>query len=142
MVGHLLSRRGNLKGAEAAVDRANAILPRLTEAFGWLMIETRILLAPALAPSVAAPKPLHISTRRVRCSPGIVTPGNYPTGTKEIARQLRVASRRPHPSHELTDAERRIPRLLATDLTLREIGRKLYLSLNTVKTHVHSIIAS
>ena len=39
----------------------------------------------------------------------------------------------------LTDAEQRILRLLASDLTVREIGRELYLSLNTVRTHVHSI---
>ena len=30
-------------------------------------------------------------------------------------------------------------RLLATDLTQREIGRELYLSLNTVKSHTRSI---
>jgi LuxR family maltose regulon positive regulatory protein len=30
-------------------------------------------------------------------------------------------------------------RLLDSDLTLREIGRELYLSLNTVRTHTHSI---
>ena len=30
-------------------------------------------------------------------------------------------------------------RLLASDLTLREIGRELFLSRNTVRTHVHSI---
>lgn len=47
--------------------------------------------------------------------------------------------RHPHASQELSDAERRIVRLLATDLTLREIGRELCLSLNTVKTHTHSI---
>jgi LuxR family transcriptional regulator, maltose regulon positive regulatory protein len=34
---------------------------------------------------------------------------------------------------------RRILRLLATDLSLREIGRELYLSTNTVKTHTRSI---
>ena len=40
---------------------------------------------------------------------------------------------------ELRDAERRILRLLATDLTLRDIGRELYVSLNTVKTHTRAI---
>ena len=39
----------------------------------------------------------------------------------------------------MSDAERRILRLLATDLTLREIGRELCLSINTVKTHTHWI---
>jgi LuxR family maltose regulon positive regulatory protein len=39
----------------------------------------------------------------------------------------------------LTTAEQRVLRLLDSDLTLREIGRELYLSLNTVRTHTHSI---
>src|SRR5262249_20989368 len=49
VVAHLLGRRGDHEGAGVAVERANAKLPRLTEAFWWLMIETRILLAPVLA---------------------------------------------------------------------------------------------
>ena len=49
VVAQLLCRRGDLQGAALAVERANAMLPRLTEGFWWLMIETRILLAPVLA---------------------------------------------------------------------------------------------
>jgi LuxR family maltose regulon positive regulatory protein len=40
---------------------------------------------------------------------------------------------------ELTYFERRILRLLARDLTLREIGCELHVSVKTVRTHVHSI---
>ena len=39
----------------------------------------------------------------------------------------------------LSDRELGVLRLLATDLTQREIGRQLYLSLNTVKSHTRSI---
>jgi LuxR family maltose regulon positive regulatory protein len=53
--------------------------------------------------------------------------------------KLRLAGRRREPSPELSQAERRILRLLATDLSLSEIGRELYLSANTVKTHTRSI---
>jgi hypothetical protein len=38
---HLLRRRGRLDRAAAAVERANILLPRLTPAFCWLMVETR-----------------------------------------------------------------------------------------------------
>jgi LuxR family maltose regulon positive regulatory protein len=42
--------------------------------------------------------------------------------------------------HEhLSESELRILRLLATDLNQREIGRELYLSVNTVKTHTRAI---
>jgi LuxR family maltose regulon positive regulatory protein len=40
---------------------------------------------------------------------------------------------------ELTYAERRILRLLASDLTMREIGSELNFSVKAVRTHVHSI---
>ncbi|MBV9193130.1 MAG: hypothetical protein JO168_03215 [Solirubrobacterales bacterium] len=42
-------------------------------------------------------------------------------------------------SDELSERELGVLRLLATDLTQREIGRELYLSLNTVKSHTRSI---
>jgi LuxR family maltose regulon positive regulatory protein len=43
------------------------------------------------------------------------------------------------PSDELSERELGVLRLLASDLTQREIGRELYLSLNTVKSHARSI---
>ena len=43
------------------------------------------------------------------------------------------------PSPKLSDAERRVLRLLDSELTLREIGRELYLSVNTVRSHAHTI---
>jgi LuxR family transcriptional regulator, maltose regulon positive regulatory protein len=54
------------------------------------------------------------------------------------------AQQRPAPLHEpageeLTDRERAVLRLLDTDLTQREIGSALYVSLNTVKTHTRGI---
>jgi LuxR family maltose regulon positive regulatory protein len=40
---------------------------------------------------------------------------------------------------ELSEGELRVLRLLASDLTQREIGAELYLSLNTIKSHARSI---
>jgi LuxR family maltose regulon positive regulatory protein len=40
---------------------------------------------------------------------------------------------------ELSERELTILRLLASELSQREIGSKLYISLNTVKGHVRSI---
>jgi LuxR family maltose regulon positive regulatory protein len=42
-------------------------------------------------------------------------------------------------SEELSERELGVLRLLASNLTQREIGRELYLSLNTVKSHTRSI---
>ena len=53
----------------------------------------------------------------------------------------RGARRSPRPTRaeELSDGELRVLRLLASDLTQREIGAELYLSLNTIKSHTRSI---
>ena len=54
------------------------------------------------------------------------------TGTDQASDSL------PEP---LTESEVRVLRLLATDLSKREIGNKLYVSVNTVKTHVKHLYA-
>ena len=46
---------------------------------------------------------------------------------------------RPTGVEELSEGELRVLRLLASDLTQREIGAELYLSLNTIKSHTRSI---
>jgi LuxR family maltose regulon positive regulatory protein len=46
---------------------------------------------------------------------------------------------RPPGVEELSEGEHRVLRLLASDLTQREIGAELYLSLNTIKSHTRSI---
>jgi LuxR family transcriptional regulator, maltose regulon positive regulatory protein len=46
---------------------------------------------------------------------------------------------RPSSSDELSERELGVLRQLASDLTQREIGRELCLSLNTVKSHTRSI---
>ena len=57
----------------------------------------------------------------------------------EILRKLHLQRTHAQSSQELSDAERRVLRLLASDLSLREIGRELFLSMNTVKTHKRAI---
>jgi LuxR family maltose regulon positive regulatory protein len=140
VVAHLLDRRGDREGAALAVERVDALLPRLTEAYWWQMIMTRILLPPVL---VALGRAAEAATRLEEAAALLAVhrdSGKLPDWHAEAVRTLRAGGRRrPEPSQALSDAERRILRLLATDLTLREIGRELYLSMNTVKTHTRSI---
>ena len=59
---------------------------------------------------------------------------------KQLERSLGRASQRPAVFGErLTDREVAVLRLMATDLTHREIGAALFISLNTVKSHVRSL---
>jgi LuxR family transcriptional regulator, maltose regulon positive regulatory protein len=43
------------------------------------------------------------------------------------------------PIEEPSDGELAVLRYLATDLSLREIGGQLYVSLNTIKTHTREL---
>jgi LuxR family transcriptional regulator, maltose regulon positive regulatory protein len=103
------------------------------------MVQTRILLAPVL-----------VSLRRhTDATMGLKEAeemlaehgdaGNLREWHEEAVQYLHLPARRAPPSAALSDAERKVLRLLASDLSVREIGRELYLSTNTVKTHVHSI---
>jgi LuxR family maltose regulon positive regulatory protein len=69
-------------------------------------------------------------------------PGIFPDLVKRAEVALRQAPRRrPSLREDLTEAELRVLRLLAGDLSRREIGRELYLSVNTVKAHTRAIYA-
>jgi LuxR family transcriptional regulator, maltose regulon positive regulatory protein len=59
----------------------------------------------------------------------------------ERAAPTRAAAAAAGAADELSDRERAVLRMLPTTLSLREIGRELYVSLNTVKTHVRNIYA-
>ena len=51
----------------------------------------------------------------------------------------RALHRRPDVSEELSEREAAVLKLLSTDLTKRQIGGELYLSLNTVKSHTRAL---
>jgi len=137
VMAHLLARRGELDQARLAVNRAHELLPRLTEANWVLMIETRILLAPVLVTLERRDEAVAYLDEAARLLTAHPDAGELPRWLDEAARKLH--HRRLPKADDLTDAERRILRLLATNLTLREIGRELYLSMNTVKTHTSAI---
>ena len=68
--------------------------------------------------------------------------GALPTLIAKVERKLRLQSVRPTRTsyvEELSDRELAVLRLLATNLNQREIGEKLFVSFNTIKTHVKSI---
>jgi ATP/maltotriose-dependent transcriptional regulator MalT len=138
---HVLARRGDLEKAGSAVERATERFPQLTESFWWLMIETRILLAPVLAELGREGEAITRLKEAEALLFAHEDAAQLPLWYDDACRRLDGAKvrRRGPASPELTAAELRIRRLLATDLTLREIGRELCLSLNTVKTHTRAI---
>ncbi len=77
-----------------------------------------------------------------RTAEACADPGVLPELVARVERRLRLpptrARRTPY-EEDLSDRELTVLRLLATDLTQREIGEALYVSFNTVKTHVKNI---
>ncbi len=61
------------------------------------------------------------------------SPGWAEQARAELAR---VGARRPRPSGELSDAERRVAELAATGRANKEIARALFISVHTVETHL------
>jgi LuxR family maltose regulon positive regulatory protein len=66
-------------------------------------------------------------------------PGVFGHRWEEISRSLAAATRPVSNGMELTKRELEILRLLPTRLSQREIGRRLFVSYNTVHTHIRSI---
>jgi LuxR family maltose regulon positive regulatory protein len=122
-----------------AVERANTLLPRLTEGFWWLMIQARVLLVPTLVALGRLPEAVQRLSEAEALLAEHPDAGKLPDWYAEAAQAVRHAEQHAIRTPELSAAERRILRLLASDLTLREIGQELYLSPNTVKTHTRSI---
>lgn len=139
--GTLLEARGDLAEAAAAFERAAALARRV----GSRLVVAHGLLARA---AVERRRGMHgearalaREARRVLADcrdPGIV--GDLQTRTE---RALQLTPRTPATTLavdvELSGREVTILRLLAGDLSQREIGSELYISLNTVKGHTRSI---
>jgi LuxR family transcriptional regulator, maltose regulon positive regulatory protein len=80
---------------------------------------------------------LEEAERRVSAAPD---PGPVlPRRLGEARRKLSAPARQIAPGEELSERELEVLRLLATPMTQREIGERLYVSLNTVKSHSKSI---
>jgi LuxR family maltose regulon positive regulatory protein len=62
-----------------------------------------------------------------------------PPRLAEARKKLTAPARKLAPGEELSERELEVLRLLATPMTQREIGDRLYVSLNTVKSHSKSI---
>lgn len=132
-------RRGRIAHAKQAAVRAVELSGR-----GAGRLETALALL-ALAnsrqsegdPAGAA----ELAAESAAIFQGCSDPGPVGTRALKLARQLRPPRHTPDPAlrDELTPRELAVLHLLSTQLSQREIGGELYVSLNTVKTHVRSI---
>ncbi|WP_157592304.1 LuxR C-terminal-related transcriptional regulator [Solirubrobacter soli] len=139
--GMIREQRGDLEGAEAAYTRA-AVLARRD---GWRIDLAHALLLHAnlrrRVKDVAGARSLAREARRALAT--CPDPGILDERVQGLERALQVSAPVRGPAlafdADLSDREIAVLRLLATDLSQREIGSELYVSFNTVKSHTRTL---
>src|SRR5262245_7750416 len=134
-------RRGRWDAARAYLAKAQLLRPLLSEsAFPWFSIQTRLELARsylALRDSGGARSLLAEVGEMLHDRPGIGVLSQQAEALRDEVGEM------PEPGDAtrtgLTCAELRLLPLLATHLSFREIGERLYVSRNTVKTQAISV---
>ena len=133
-------RHGNWEEARALLTRARQLTPFLTEAIPWLSVQTRLELARtflALRDVVSARALLSEVDDIFGFRPDL---GVLAQQTETLRTSLDgVPVLRHGKDSGLTAAEMRLLPFLTTHLSFREIGERLYLSRNTIKTQAISV---
>jgi LuxR family transcriptional regulator, maltose regulon positive regulatory protein len=141
VAGQLAARAGELEHARERLDRAVVLARR-----GAARPEQIYALA-ALAPvqatlgeSDGAAETLRAARLALRGAP---SPGLFPHLLNDVDRRLRgrapADARASGEVEELSEREMAVLRLLGSELSIAAIGDELYVSRNTVKTHVRAI---
>jgi LuxR family maltose regulon positive regulatory protein len=138
--GKLLERQGRLREADEALARGIELARRGDAKFD---LAYGLLTHGGVKGGLGDRRAAKDMLREARhTADACVDPGALPELVARVERRLRLmptrVARTPY-AEDLSERELAVLRLLATDLTQREIGEALYVSFNTVKTHVKSI---
>lgn len=136
-LGKVFARRGDLADAEALLEKAARLRERPSGNLGH--VHTSLELALVLSERGERQRARGILGSARETLSSSADAGMLGELADDVGRTLDRRFARDTGDGELSDAELRVLRLLSTRLTQREIARELYLSLNTVKTHVRAI---
>jgi LuxR family maltose regulon positive regulatory protein len=130
---------GNLNQAEQDLARAQQLRPQATHALPYYSAQARLELTRAylaLADLAAARRVLGEVEDLLRWRPDL---GTLPTQASQLHAQLDQLRSQVIAAVPLSSAELRLVPLLATHLSFREMGQRLYVSPHTVKSQAMSI---
>ncbi|MGE5688941.1 MAG: LuxR C-terminal-related transcriptional regulator [Pseudomonadota bacterium] len=134
-----LLRHGRWEDARAELDAAERLAERLTEALPWLAVQTRAELGAAC---IALRDRARADAQLAECERILALRDGLGSLAVRVATLRRAVDELPgaQNGHDsgLTSAELRLLPLLATHLSFREIGERLYVSRNTIKTQAIS----
>ncbi len=131
--------RGETARSHEFLARAQRLRPQLTYALPHLAVETRLELARAyltLADTAGAETMLREIDGLLRRQPDL---GTLPAEVEELRASLQTMHVNAPGASTLTEAEVRLLPYLATHLSFREIGDRLYISRHTVKSHAMAV---
>lgn len=138
-MGAVHATQGKLGAARGELERALEVRQKSMGLSPWPTVEIIFRLAPVLADlgDRAAAGQLLAEARQVLTA----APDGADAQLARLAQLERRLSYRPltAPGEPITDREREVLRLLQGTLSLRDIGRELYLSPNTIKTHTRAL---
>jgi LuxR family maltose regulon positive regulatory protein len=136
----LATRRGERDRAREDLRLAQRVRPQIPDALPWFAVLTRLELARAhadLGDVDGARTVLGEARRTLATSPPL---GVLAQQAEDLRDQLGAMAARSDPwASTMTAAELRLLPLLTTHLTFQEIGTRLYVSRNTIKTQAISI---
>ena len=131
--------RGERQRADELLSRAQRLRPQLTYAMPWISVQTRLELARAyltMADAGGAETMLREIDGLLRRQPDL---GTLPAEVQELRSSLQTMRVQAPGASTLTEAELRVLPYLATHLSFREIGERLFLSRHTIKSHAMAI---
>ena len=134
-----LARGGRVEDAHRDLRTASMLAARLVDFLPWYEAQTRVALARAslgLSDVAGARSRLAGGARLVRRIPEATTLRAWLT---DACSQLEAATGSAGDGLTLTAAELRVLRMLPTHLSFPAIAKQLFVSTNTVKTHVRAL---
>jgi LuxR family transcriptional regulator, maltose regulon positive regulatory protein len=139
-LGLVLLAAGDLRGASRQLERALELRRGSAIIAPWPTLQLQLALAPVRATNGDQEGAVLLLQEARAMVDAYPDAGVLATELAEVERSIAAAKPRSAPLGEsLTDRELSVLRLLPTSLTQRQIGDELFLSINTVKTHVKSI---
>jgi len=139
-IGAALAAQGHLREARGELEHALQLRRKWPGLSPWPKLEVLLRLAPVLAGAGdrAGCAALLKEARQLLDSLPVGADAQR-ARLDRLERQLTSRSRPAISGEPLTDRERDVLRMLQGTMSLRDIGRELYLSANTIKTHTRAL---
>lgn len=140
-LGRVLSKRGDLAEAQAELEIGLSARRRLPAMSPWPTLVGLLALAQVLVSRGDSSEARAVLTEARAIVELYPDAGVFPDLLERQERKIRKtrASRGESTDGQLTERELEVLRLLQTELSISELGKHLYVSASTIKSHVKSV---